>query len=545
MALELPQITSFLSQIFIFNGLGEENLAAIAQKLEEQHKPAEEIIYEEGQESVFLYFLYEGRVQMTRYQRGATEEEMLGFLDQGDVLGLEVLEAREMRRATVQTTTPVTLLCLNAAQLVEIADQMPVVLQRLNLLVDSFHLMLNTRLDWVNPEEYIEYIARKHPVFMWLRLVPVILLTVVLSGVLIGLYGNVGLAIFLLLLGGIVLVASGITLWVYIDWANDYYIVTSRRVVFQERIVLLYDSRQESPMEQVQSTEIDRPFIGQLLGFGDVRIRTYTGLILFKAVKLPGEVEAIIQQQLKHMQSSLRQAELRAIEETIARKINLVRTPPPPPAAAPSQTPPASMMHRFLADLFHLRYEFGDTIQYRTHWWILISRIWLQSVLLLGLTIASVYFLVQVALGRVGGEFPIVGAFLGLMLAGLMIFLWWLYVYLDWHNDRYLITSEQVIDINRKPLGKEERRAAAIRNILSVEYKRLGIIGLLLNFGTVYIRIGDTLFTFDNVFNPSEVQRELFHRIALRSLRERQQQAEGERQRMAEWISTYHRLTRQ
>ena len=124
-----------------------------------------------------------------------------------------------------------------------------------------------------------------------------------------------------------------------------------------------------------------------------------------------------------------------------------------------------------------------------------------------------------------------------------MIFTWWLYNYLDWHNDIYLITGDQVMDVNRKPLGKEEKRAAQIKNILSVEYKRIGIIGLLLNFGTVYIRVGEAVFTFDDVFNPSEVQRELFHRISQRSLKEQQAQAEAERQRMADWLTVYHRMS--
>ena len=47
------------------------------------------------------------------------------------------------------------------------------------------------------------------------------------------------------------------------------------------------------------------------------------------------------------------------------------------------------------------------------------------------------------------------------------------------------------------------------------------------------------------MLNPSEVQRELFHKMAMRTQRERQQQAEEERQRMAEWIAAYHRITHQ
>ena len=99
----------------------------------------------------------------------------------------------------------------------------------------------------------------------------------------------------------------------------------------------------------------------------------------------------------------------------------------------------------------------------------------------------------------------------------MVIFGWWLYQYIDWHNDVYLITSDQVVDVNKKPLGHEDRQAAPLKNILGIEYKRLGIIGLLLNFGTVFIRVGDRQLTFDQVFNPSEVQRELFHRLTAKN----------------------------
>ena len=66
---------------------------------------------------------------------------------------------------------------------------------------------------------------------------------------------------------------------------------------------------------------------------------------------------------------------------------------------------------------------------------------------------------------------------------------------------------------------------------------------MLLNFGTVYIRVGDTVLTFDDVSDPSEVQRELFFHISQRETRERQFQEEKERQRIADWISAYHRIS--
>ena len=119
---------------------------------------------------------------------------------------------------------------------------------------------------------------------------------------------------------------------------------------------------------------------------------------------------------------------------------------------------------------------------------------------------------------------------------------WWFYEYMDWHNDIYVISADQVVDVSRKPLGTEKRDAAPVKNILSIEYKRLGILGLLLNFGTIYIRVGDKQLTFDEVYNPSEIQRELFDRLAAKNHSEKMASQEAERQRMAEYLGAYHRV---
>ncbi|MCX8026019.1 MAG: hypothetical protein N3A60_12525, partial [Thermanaerothrix sp.] len=58
----------------------------------------------------------------------------------------------------------------------------------------------------------------------------------------------------------------------------------------------------------------------------------------------------------------------------------------------------------------------------------------------------------------------------------------------------------------------------------------------------VYIRVGDTQFTFDDVYNPSEVQRELFQRLVTVKQREEQRAEQAQREQLAEWIELYHRV---
>jgi len=67
----------------------------------------------------------------------------------------------------------------------------------------------------------------------------------------------------------------------------------------------------------------------------------------------------------------------------------------------------------------------------------------------------------------------------------------------------------------------------------------------LLNFGTVYISVGNTRLTFDYVYNPSEVQQDIFYRMGERLDKIRQYEVDSERERVSEWIASYHRKTRQ
>jgi CRP-like cAMP-binding protein len=537
------QIAGFLARIHLFRGIDPEKLIAAAKLFEVVELKPDAAVYAQGQEAGEFYFLYSGRVKMTRFDRQTQEERMLGFLDEADFFGWETFQENRPRQASVHAISAVTLLILDIPHARRLFDDLPELFPRFHIPLDSYNLLLKTPFSWLNPEEYAHYVARKHPLFLWARLLPWLFFGILALGIMTGLLSLQHVTVLILMFTlGLLFIVGGL-IWHIIDWSNDYFVVTGRRVVYQERVILLYDSRQESPTEQIQSLSVDSSQIGRIFNYGNVTMRTFTGTIVFRAVRQPQDVVGLIQEMQKRTQSSLRQAELRQIEETLKQRFANVQPNRLPPARPAKVNARVSRIQRFMADLFHLRYEDGDTIQYRTHWWILLQRIWFQTVLLLGVISLQLWIFVRAITGQLPG-FPVTGAFLGLCVAFLGIFGWWLYNYLDWHNDIYLVTGDQVMDVNRKPLGKEEKRAAQIKNILSVEYKRIGIIGLLLNFGTVYIRVGEAVFTFDDVFNPSEVQRELFHRISQRSLKERQAQTEAERQRMADWITVYHRMTK-
>jgi hypothetical protein len=118
--------------------------------------------------------------------------------------------------------------------------------------------------------------------------------------------------------------------------------------------------------------------------------------------------------------------------------------------------------------------------------------------------------------------------------------LWWIYQYMDWANDIFMVTPDQIIDIDKTPFGTEERRAASLESILSTESERIGFLGNIFNFGTVYITVGGTKLEFQDVFDPNTVQSDIDRRRMARQAAKAAAQAALDRERMAEWLATYH-----
>jgi hypothetical protein len=112
--------------------------------------------------------------------------------------------------------------------------------------------------------------------------------------------------------------------------------------------------------------------------------------------------------------------------------------------------------------------------------------------------------------------------------------------YVDWGNDIFRVTPEEIIDLDKTPLGTEERRSAQIENILSTEYERIGLLGYLLNYGTVYITVGGSKLAFEDVLDPAGVQADINRRRMARIAKKSEDAANLERERMATWLAAYH-----
>lgn len=536
MQVERSEILELLRASHIFKALSDVDLERVADRVEAFLYPEDQTIYLQESLSDAFYFILSGRVSLVRWDAKEKDEQ---FFEARGYFGEEALaEKLLVRYATARAVGTTVLLRLTREALQELRTEFPVLGDTLSMILNSCKLSAAVRLNWRGPRESVHYIARRHWIFLALRLLPVFLVGALTVG------GSAYLTVVvaaeatypLVLLTLFALLSGGWLIWTIVDWTNDYAIVTNRRILFLEKILLLYDSRQEVPLDAALADDLKTSYIGRILGYGSVLIRTYTGQLVLNRLAKPELVINLLKELRERSKITQKQERRETIDQTIRQKLGMQTTelPPGEPPETPVQIKPGALQE-WLSELLLLRVEHEGDITYRTHWSILLAKIWLPTLLM-----AVVFIVALLVAVRVISLSPTIALVL-LFGIGPLLFLWWLYQLVDWRNDRYIVTQDMIIDVYRKPLGTEEKKSAPLRNILSIDYERKGFLGLVLNFGTVYIRVGDSTFTFDNVLNPAEVQREVFQKFMDFKQREERKADNAQREQLAEWIELYHK----
>ncbi len=538
---------AFLRHIHLFHDLNEEQLSLVAERLSEQACAAGTQVFAENSKADTFYLIYRGRVRVTRRRRG--EEEALATLVSGDYFGEEGLFTEKRRSATVQALEETLLFALPRSVFRELLKTFPKLRPYFEVSIQSRRLARQRRFKWLRKDEVVYFLARKH----YVVLIDSLVLPVLLALGALGAAGwGVGVHSWVAAIGGTLLFWGmvGWGIWRAIDWGNDYYIVTNQRVVWLEKVVLLYDSRHEAPLTTVLSVGVETDFSGRLLDYGNVVVHTYVGKIPFNHVVHPHQAAHMVEEYWHRSRQSVSAAEKEAMRNVLRRKMGLTEKiaasragDEAAPAPVPSIYKPG-LLKVLAARLFQdsrflrVRFEVGGTITYRKHPLVLIKKAWLPAtaalLFLAGMLVRALDFFWRS--GRSGVDIVLLLMFLAFFYP-----LWRLiYEYLDWSNDIFQVTEDQIIDIDKKPFGTEERRAAPLENILSTEYRRLGLLGYLFNYGTVYITVGGSKLAFEDVRDPATVQQDIDNRRLARKARQEAGRAAAERERIADWFASYH-----
>ncbi len=530
---------AWIRPIHLFTGLNDRALADILARCQEQVYQAGEVIVRQDDPAEGLYFIREGAVTLhtTHPRRGEVLLAALGTRDYFDVEGAlyrgrHVVTVRALRRTRVYR---LPLEDLEALRKEHTSFRAILDLVALSQRRARLHLP-----PWLERGEAIYLYLTKH----WAALLPSLMFPALLLGLALLLFATgliVGL-VFPIAMGALPFVwAVGLALWRWVDWRNDFYLVTSRRVVWVEKVVLLYESRREAPLRTILSVSTFKDFVGQTLGYGDVLIRTFTGQVTFRHVHQPDLVQVVLQDFWQREKTQQRIQERKEMIKLLRQRLGLEPPTPQeePPVALPNEPSRRSAMARLIRSWFADRIEDGSVVTYRKHWFLLLRRTWWILLTFTLLFVGDIAYFVDFLKAAQHAISPrtvlVVSLMLYATLIGFGIYHLW-----DWQNDIYMLTADQVVDIERKPLGDEKKQAAPLESIQTLDYTREGLLGLLFNFGDVNIRAGTTTLVFRGVHAPDQVQKEIFARLEERLRIKQAAQARQERERVVEWLSVYH-----
>ena len=546
MLIQIPERVAFLNKIFLFNGLKPEQLEAVANELTEETFPAGHEIVNQGAQGDRLYLIWSGSVSFTQ----SGKEPALATFGADDNFGEEsVLANRHRWLATATATEETLVLELSREQFKMLLKQAPGLKTNFTVTVNSHRLERQTLFKWLQSNETVYFMARKHPVLLAQGLLgPVLLAAGAMIAMLAAWYYSLwvpALAVvwYLSLIVG--LCALGWGVWNGFDWGNDYYIITDRRVVWVEKVVGIYESRQEAPLSAIQRVNVESDLSGRLLDYGNLIISTIVGSTL-KLINVdhPNQAAALIDLHWKRAKEiSLKMNQEQINTALRDRLLDGKDKPAQIEGIVTNQQEKKDPYEdqRGLGNLFRQRFDQFSTITYRKHIFVLFEQAWIPVLILFILLGIFTYELLTpsssfASLFNVGSGW--------LVLIWIFLFfsalLWSIYAYVDWSNDIFQVTPEQIMDIDKTPLGQVTSDMASLENILSIEHKRIGILELLFNYGTVFITIGGGKeMAFENVFNPSAVQEDIERRRLERITKKEQDRLKAERTRTADWFAAY------
>lgn len=560
--------TEFLQSLPIFANLDETDLAALAQIATEYEYPERSLVVYQRDVADRFFIVRTGRlVAYSMDERGNLVAEKNYFA--GDYFNDEWLFTPFAYSATIKTTVTSRIIVILSKDFLTFLEKNPHILAKLTPIYDEetekqiaglsekgwesarhSRLAVPPRLHRsakLLPEELIIYQSRRSKwLLVWriglpvlsLGLLAVIAALVVLPRINLGVVGISEGIIWLILFFLILFVVA----YQYLDWWNDYFLISTKHLVHNEFNLRTFRTKvSKTPIDQVQSVEIDKPtLLANILKVGTARITTAStqGTIYFDLIDDPIQVVNALnelRQRVQQLDAGKVQATMRA---SIEKHFNISNSSTPIPdenEVINSAKPAPKGFFANFKQFIGYRVEQANTITYRKHFFVLLDTIKYPFGIMIGLSI--LYLL-------------IVSPSLRLLDTGFFLvnLIWLIWQMEDWRNDTYQLTDDFVIDVDRSPFGfSEKRKQATLSNIQNVRADRPNLLATLFNYGNVHIETAGASsdIMFENVSDPNQVQSDIFKRREQYQQKQRVQEGEHRRKEYAVLLDVYQQAVEQ
>jgi len=547
-------IIVWLRRVSFLKNLSLGDLHQLARLMQRQRWAPGQVIVAQNQPGTTFHIVERGYVRVTETDAGGASRTV-AYLGEGQFFGESILVSDRYDQ-TVDAVVPTDTLVIEKAEWQPWLEAHRRVADGIRK-ESAYRRRLSARtFPGLLADEIAVLIVRRH----WWTLAQRI-------GLIVGLMIAAGLAVFVLQISmGLVLLDMLIFLfllaalvWFVIDWSNDYFIVTNRRVMHVEKTLFFFEEITEATLDKIQNVSIVTPgLLNRLFDFHDLMVQTAaTGplsAIRFTYIPHARQVRDVIFEQkgLWRFAEQVQVAQQR--EEILRDKLGLASPPQPPPIVVP---PPPNRLDSLFKSLQRARSYFwpqtrleaGGMVIWRKHWYIFVRNwgwwlipVWGVLLALFLLLLVSAVFGRPLHLGEAHG---LALSLMFLIVPGISGFLWWEYE--DWRNDIYVLTDDSIIDVERLPLGlREESRKAGLEQIQDMRVTVPSLTAHVFRFGDVIIQTAGAVgeFTFNSVPNPHAVRDEISARIERFRSRPRQEEAARRQGELVEWLAAYHKITR-
>lgn len=512
-----------IQKCFPFNLLDETVIHRLIEQSEVLFFENGQLIFQEGTFGGHLYLILEGKVSVIKEKRGLPH--VINLKMDGGVFGEETLLPNKKRLTTIKAEANLMVLKIPALYLVKLLDQNPEAAKSLEILTSSYFNLINGKVVH-SLNENVYYFGRPH-VFLFLkRLALPLFLTVcvILVFIVINSNGSYSIASRIALSAGSAIVLASILLWQTLEWRRNTLMVTSKRVISNDIRLLRSEAVMDTPLKTVMNIRLIRTFTGKVLNFGDLSVDTYTGENRIQAVPKADRVQRLIEFLLASARAESQAKERESFKEILeGQQSGLSFSQGEKPADLANEKSTNS------EQIFSQRANI-----YRTHWVVLFKKVLLPTMLFTLVTLVAAFLYLN---DLIPAGSTALNSLIFILLSASVV--GWIYQFFDWYYDRFQIINGQIIDIDQKPFGREDRRSASIFNIQSIRFERKGLLGILLNYGTVYVRIGDEEFTFDKVPDPAGVQDRIFRALESSLAGKQKSELNAQQLRLANWLDAY------
>ena len=534
-------LAEFLRTVPLFSQLEDDELQLMVGLVTRETYLAGRDVYRQSDDDSTLYIVYSGDIRLIHIDPTGVPNDV-GLAQAGRMLGESALLLAEPHDVTALALTDVIMLTFKRETFMPLREQYPRLWGRL-AISDPVAKRLNApHYGWQAADEAVVLFTREHWWGLLRRMFFPLLALLGIIGLLIVIQESVPSFLGLAVLVGL-LILGGIVGYVYLDWRNDYWVVTNKRLVHVDELILIRKRRNETPLPSITQVQYERHGIAAaILDFGDLAVETFTGNIGMRDMPNPMHIKAEVQDEVEKLQARERAAGRKDIRDDLEKRIisnEIVEVAPAEPEEEPSPhlTLRFGIFRYFFPKLVDVQ---GDAIIWRKHWIVLWRRGWI-STLLIGVALLAFFNWYQRAapLGTLlqDGAWWIWPFILGGLGA------WWWWVFEDWRNDEYVLTGNRVIEINRTPFSlNEQRRESPLSDFQSTELKIVGPWQKLFRYGTLIVKLPGAQVDFEDIVDPAGAQTEITKRLNAYNAKKAEKEAQARRNELTDWFAAYDEI---